>query len=407
MMNSKHKHSFVAITSRPEQSRWLGTALKDEGEVVVADQRSLERVLQILDLSGAQIVFVDLSQESLRQDTGLIEGLISAKPLLSVIVFAEHADHALVLAAMRAGARDFVTLDSRPGEVVNLVHRLQDRAPVARMTTSTTGQITALASARPGSDSPMLALHLALAMQCPSKERNTLLLDLGAPAGDTLMYLGLSSSYTFVDAVRSLRRLDATLIDSAFAKHESGLNLISMPEKAEAIAEITSADIYVLLGTLRRYFSNIVINLGGVPPSDFLNLFLSNAEHILVLVEQSVPSCTQNLQLVRYMVDQKLPLTSAGLVVDRYLPKMPPDAQSVSRGFDLPLFAKLPPSGMARLNMMNSGESLFQCAPNDPYTQAVKKLAGRLTGADISVSKHAAPMRFISTIRSWFDRGEN
>ncbi|MGH8550457.1 MAG: AAA family ATPase [Methylococcales bacterium] len=407
MININHKHSFVAVTSRTEHTRWLATALKDEGEIVVADQRSLERVRQILDLSGAQVIFVDLAQDTLRQDTGLIEGLIAAKPLLSVIALAEKADNALVLAAMRSGARDFVTTDSRSGELVNLVHRLQDRAPVARMSASTTGKITALASARPGADSPMLALHLALAMQCPGKERNSLLLDLGAPPGDTLMYLGLSSSYNFVDAVRSLRRLDATLIDSAFAKHESGLNLIAMPDKPDAIGEITSADIYVLLGTLRRYFSHIVINLGGVPPSDFLNLFLNNSDNILVLVEQSVPSCTQNLQLVRHMVEQKIRMASTGLVVDRYLPKMPPDAQSVSRGFDLPLYSKLPPSGMARLNMMNSGESLFQCAPNDPYTLAVRKLAEKLTGSEVSISKSAAGMKFLSTIRSWFDRVES
>lgn len=406
-MKTSHKNSFVAVTSRNEQTQWLAGALKDEGEIVIADQRSLERVRQILDLSGAQIVFVDLSQDSLRQDTGLIEGLIAAKPLLTVIAIADKADNSLVLAAMRSGARDFITTDSRSGELVNLIHRLQDRTPVARMSEASIGKITVLVSARPGTDSPMLALHLALAMQGRTKERNTLLMDLGTPAGDTLTYLGLTSSYNFIDSVRSLRRLDATLIDSAFAKHESGLNLIAMPEETSAIGEITSADIYVLLGTLRRYFANVVINLGGVPRSDFLNLFLNNADNILVLVEQSVPSCKQNLQLVRYMVEQKIPMSSTGLVVDRYLPKMPPDALSVSRGFDIPLFAKLPPSGMARLNMMNSGESLFQCAPNDPYTLAVKKLAEKITGTENGNSKSLASMKFLSSIRALFDRVES
>ncbi|MGH8551952.1 MAG: AAA family ATPase, partial [Methylococcales bacterium] len=315
-MNAPHKRSFVAVTSRSQHSRWLSTALKDEGEVVVADPGSLDRVRQILDLSGAQIVFVDLSQDSLRQDTGLIEGLIAIKPMLSVMALAEKANNDLVLAAMRAGARDFVTTDSRPGELVNLIHRIENRTPVARSPATPTGNITALVSARPGTDSPMLALHLALALQGPKKERNALLLDLGVPTGDTLMYLGLSSSYTFVDSVRSLRRLDATLIDSAFAKHASGLNLITMPEEAGAVADITSADIYVLLGTLRRYFGNIVINLGGLPRSEFMNLFLKNADTILVLVEQSVPSCKQNLRLVRDMVEQKIPMSTLGLVVD-------------------------------------------------------------------------------------------
>ncbi|MGH8552186.1 MAG: hypothetical protein ACRERS_02735, partial [Methylococcales bacterium] len=93
-------------------------------------------------------------------------------------------------------------------------------------------------------------------------------------------------------------------------------------------------------------------------------------------------------------------------VVDRYLPKLPPDALSVSRGFDIPLFAKLPPSGMARLTMMNSGESLFQCAPAAPYTLAVKKLADKLNGMETPNFKPPLSMRLLDGIRAWFARAE-
>jgi pilus assembly protein CpaE len=45
---------------------------------------------------------------------------------------------------------------------------------------------------------------------------------------------------------------------------------------------------------------------------------------------------------------------------------------------NIKLLTTLPPSGMARLKMMNSGESLFECAPRDPYTQSIKKMAKSL-----------------------------
>jgi Flp pilus assembly protein, ATPase CpaE len=393
------KQSFIAVTPRNEHLRWLHQALKEEGEVVVADQLSFERVLQIVDVTGAQVVFIALSEANLRQETTLIEGLVSAKTLLSVIALADQMDNALLLAAMRAGARDFITTDSRTGELVNLIHRLRERTPVASAPSAMNGRITALVSARPGCDTPMLALHLAIAMQDPQAERHTLLLDLGVPHGDTLAFLSLTSSYSFTDAVRSLRRLDATLIDSAFARHASGLNLLPMPEEPGAVGEITSADIYVLLGTLRRYFSHIVVNLGGVPRSDFLYLLLSSADHTLVVVEQSVPSCRQNMQLVKHMLERKMPIASMSLVIDRYLPKMPPDAGSLAKGFDLPLLATLPPSGMARLRMMNSGEPLFECAPRDPYTVAVRRLAERLAGG--ATQRPSRPSSGFAVFRSW------
>lgn len=397
------KHSYVAVTVDPEHVRWLQSVFRDEAEVVVADSPSLERVRQILDLTGAQVIFVALTEPSLRQDTALIEGLVAVKPLLSVIAMADQIDNAMLLAAMRAGARDFVPTGSRPGEVINLVQRLQSRAPAPNIPTDSLGKITALVSARPGSDTPMLALHLALAMQGKQTERNTLLLDLGNPAGDTLTYLGLNSPYSFIDAVRSLRRLDSMLIDSAFAKHETGLSLLALPEEQGAMSEITSADIYVLLGMLRRYFPRIVINLGGVPRSDFLFLLMSNADNTLVVVEQSVPSCKQNMQLVKKMIEHKIPMDSVELVVDRYLPQLPPDAESLSRGFGLALQATLPPSGMARLSMMNSGESLFQCAPRDPYTMAIRKLAKRIMNREPGDFKSSAKNKsLIKTLFSWF-----
>jgi pilus assembly protein CpaE len=200
-----------------------------------------------------------------------------------------------------------------------------------------------------------------------------------------------------------LRRLDSMLIDSAFAKHESGLSLLALPEEQGAMGEITSADIYVLLGMLRRYFARIVINLGGVPQSDFLYLLLSNADNTLVVIEQSVPSCKQNMQLVRNMIEHKIPMENVELVIDRYLPQLPPDADSLSRGFGLTLQATLPPSGMARLSMMNSGESLFHCAPRDPYTLAVRKLAKRILSDSAAGNQDSGLKKgLFKSIGAWF-----
>ena len=59
--------------------------------------------------------------------------------------------------------------------------------------------------------------------------QQTLLLDLGLPRGDSLALLGLESSFHFGDALRHLRRLDATLTD----KLEAQLNFLSKPEGAD------------------------------------------------------------------------------------------------------------------------------------------------------------------------------
>jgi len=375
---SDDRNTYIAITKTPECQRWLGLALSDVGEVVPADSPSIERVLQLSDAVGASGVFVQMSLPDFRQEISLIEGLLAAKPFLPVLVVADAPDQNLLLAAMRVGARDFIGIGTRASEVVALVKRIVPKdASMLASAADSGGRITAVITARPGSDAPMLALHLALAMQ---ESEPTLLLDLGVPHGDAMLYLGLTASYSFIDAVRSLRRIDSTLIQTGFGRHKSGLSVLSMPEEPWSGAQFTSADVYVLLRTLRRHFSQIVINLGGVARSDFLTLLLANVDRIVMMLEQSVPSCRQNLQLLKYLNEEKISMEHAGLVVDRYLQRMPPDAQSIAQSFGIPLLATLAPSGMARLATMNSGESMFELSPGDPYTLSVRKLAQQLSG---------------------------
>lgn len=400
-MAKNQKSSFVVVPSDDTQLQWLQEVLSEEGEVVKADVNSIERVRQLLDLTGSQVVFVGLTEKNLRQQTAFIEDLVTFKTMLLVIAVADHADNGLLLSAIRAGAREFITTGTRHHEVMRLVHRLQHRTPVAHRSENRRGQVISLISARPGADSPMLALHLALAIQTETPEAKVLLLDLGTPAADTLTYLGVNPAYSFLDAVHSLRRLDSTLIDSAFAKHDSGLKLLALPEEHGGMGELTSADIYVLLGVLQQYFSHIIINLGGVPYSDFLHLLVSNSDTTLALLEQSVPSCKQNMQLIRKLSQAQIDMNNVKLVVDRYLPNLPPDAENLARGLNISLQTTLPSSGMARLKMMNSGESLFECAARDPYTLAVRKMAKKLASPEQQSQSDSQRRGLVRRLRGW------
>lgn len=396
MNNRPH---YLLISSSKDVTHWMQTVLHDEGEVVQADGDNLERVLQLVDAVQARAVFCELSPARLAQDAGFMEGLTAAKPLLPVVALAETPDRQSVLTALRAGARDFISPDMRPGEVVSLVRRAASRevGDNHRAAAGSEGVMTAVASARPGGDATMFALHLALALQEQAPKDDVLLLDLGVPAGDSLQYLGIEPTYTFVDAIRSLRRLDDTLINTAFPKHDSGLRILAMPDDALDVGRITSADLYVLVNALKRHFKQIVLNVGGVPASDFLYVLLGRAERILMLVEQSVPSCKQNRTLLQKLRDNKVGIGQASLVVDRYLSSVPPDADTIAKGFGIPLLCTLPSSGMARLTMMNSGESLFTSAPRDPYTLAIRKIAHGLS------RDPSEPIKPVSATSGWLD----
>ena len=366
--------AFVLVTESEAATRQLQESIAEQGELILSDPSSLGRILQIIDSVGAVLAIVHVPADNYSPQLTLITELHAAKSLLPILVFADVLDPDLVLAVMRCGASDLIAKNPSREEIrERLQHLLKRSGPASVLGERSRGKIIALVSARPDADTALLSLHLALAIQDLLPDAKTLLLDLGVPEADSLLYLGLSASYSFVDAVRSTRRFDETLIETAFARHNSGLALLAMPEEA-ASDDITANDVIVLLNILRSYYGVIIMNLGGLPKSQFLQLTASHADDIYLLCEQTVPSCRSNKRLMEFFhknhVDRNI-----SLVVDRYLEKQDPVAQEIAGRLGIPLRTTLPPSGLVRLNMKNSGQTLFEFAPKDRYTQAVEQFA--------------------------------
>ncbi|MGX2040308.1 AAA family ATPase [Methylocaldum sp. MU1018] len=370
---------FLLVTDSEAAARRLMEVIDRQGELFVSEPESLERVLQIVDSAACVLAIVHVTQEGRFRQMTLIEALRAAKPLLPVLVFADDLDSDLVLAALRLGACDVIAKDSSKSEVrERLRHALERCAPqTGALRKRAGGKIIAIVSARPDADCAIFALHLALAIHRLEPAGKTLLLDLGVPVADSLLFLGLRSSYTFADAVRSTRRFDEILIETAFVKHSSGLALLAMPEENAATSDVTSNDVVVLLNILRTYHNYVVMNLGGMPRSEFLALMVSHADHVFLLCEQTVPSCRSNKRLMEFFEKHRL-AERINLVVDRYLERQDPSAPEIAQRLGIPLGATLPASGIVRLAMKNSGRTLFEIAPKDKYTLAIEKMAASL-----------------------------
>jgi len=377
MTDGKDEHPpFLLVSDSEAASRRLMDVVDRRGDLFVSEPDSLDRVLQMIDSVGAVLAIVHVTVEGRGRRMALVEALRAAKPLLPVLVLADSLDSELVLAALRLGANDVIAREASKSEIrERLYHAMETCAtPAGALQKRARGKITAIVSARPDADCAILALHLALAVQRIDARGKVLLLDLGMPLADSLLFLGLRSSYTFVDAVRSTRRFDETLIESAFVKHASGLTVLAMPEDDIVTPEITSNDVVVLLNILRTYYNHVVMNLGGAVRSDFLALMTSHADHVFLLCEQTVHSCRSNKRLMEFFEKHQLN-ERIRLVVDRHLEKQDPSAPEIARRLGIPLSTTLPPSGIARLAMKNSGRTLFEIAPRDKYTLAIENMA--------------------------------
>lgn len=374
-MNESLNQTYLAITRNEQDLNWLQGALAQQGQVIGASDGSLDELLALVDVTFSNLVFIGLDREQLVTQCALIEGVLEAKPMLAIVALGDGMDNQLVLHAMRAGARDFVAYGSRASEVAGLVRRLGKRLPAVTSNPSL-GGLTVLYGAQRGADGALLTTHLARVVQDSGQQ--TLLLDLGLPRGDSLALLGLEASFFFGDALRHLRRLDATLIDSAFTRDKSGLRILAYAEADEPLRKTSAAELYMLLNALRQHFQHIVLNLTGQTDSEALRTIVSHCDKLILYTDQNILDCRRNLEVLDQWRDRGIKLEHASLLVDRYLKHVAPDAEALAKRYGLPLLKVMPYSPEVRLNAKNQGLSLFELAPRESLTQALQGLGERL-----------------------------
>ena len=386
-MSESLSQTFLALTRNNTDLEWLQGALAPLGQVVGAGTSSLDELLALVDVTFAGLVFVGLDREKVVAQCALIEGALEAKPMLAIVALGDGMDNQLVLNAMRAGARDFVAYGSRSSEVAGLVRRLSKRLP-AVTPNAQLGGLTVMYSAQCNADGALLASHLGLVVQ--KSGQHTLLLDLGLPRGDSIAMLGLESTFYFGDALRHLRRLDSTLIDSAFTTAPGGMRILAYSDSDEPLEHTSAAELYMLLSALRQHFQHIVVNLTGQPDSEALRTFVSHCDKLLWYTDQNVLDCRRNLAILNLWRAKGMKLEHARLLVDRYLRGVAPDVDALAKSFGLEVLATLPPSDELRMNAKNQATTLFELAPREALSQGLKTLGERFAKRSEGLEKPSA-----------------
>lgn len=367
--------TFLACIELDTDITWLQSALAPMGQVLRVGQ-SLDELLGLIDATGATLVFVAIDRDNLSAQCALIESLLEARPLLAVMVVGDGFDNDLVIAAMRSGARDFVTSGLRTSEVLGLVRRITERLPTLPARKQQ-GKLTLLFGNQPDADAALIAAHMALLMQ-KSGER-TLLVDLGIPTGESLDVLGLEASFVFSDAVRNLRRIDRSLIDNAFIEHDSGLRVLPAGADESRIDLYSSSELFLLAASLRQHFDQVLINLTGQPDAEMLRNFVGQADQLCWYVDPSVSCCRRNLDLLAKWRTDGVKLEHAQLLIDRYFDNVAPTPKALGQTFEMPVLTTLPASAELRLKARNQRATLFQLAPRDGLAKALTEVVSKLT----------------------------
>lgn len=388
---------YLLLTQSEWHAEWLGRALWEQGRVLPVPGDAQAALLDAqITRHRPQALFVDFCAAPPALQA-LPKELARQWPALPVLGVGRASEPASMLAALRAGVHDFVDLDAAPAEAQAVLGAVLSRRPAHRA--ESRGQTVALLGARAGLGVSTLAASLALVLQqataaAPAKAPRVLdetdegddaphgvaLLDLGLPARDSLMYLDGESEFSFVDGVRNLRRLDRTLVHSAFAHHGSGLALLPLPAQLTQMREISHADSVSLIQRLDDFFTHRVVDLGGFAPVDFVAQVARAADRVWVVCDQSLGGVVSTAALLRDLGARGLPAERLQLVINQFDPQAGLSADDIAQRLGLGLAHVVPARRAALLAAASRGEMLVSSARNDAYAQAVQGLARSLNG---------------------------
>ncbi|MBM3998617.1 MAG: MinD/ParA family protein [Planctomycetes bacterium] len=322
------------------------------------------------------VVNVDADHD---KSLSLISRLREASPDCAILVISSAGDGQLILKAMRAGAKEFLTQPIKGEDLAAALERLgsQRFGGDGRARGST---VIALAGVTGGVGTTSLAVNLGCALAADPKN-SVALLDLDLALGDADVFLDTIPDYTLIDVAQNISRLDFTLLKRSLTKHASGLYLLPRPVQLQDARAIDSESLRRVIGLLKATFSHLIVDTSKAF-SETDMVALEAAKHILLVTQLDLP-CLRNV--VRLMMSfeayeglkerVKVIVNRAGLGSGQI------SLKKAQETFGQEIYWQVPNDYRTMVDVRNNGVPLTEYAPRAAITQSILALALAITDA--------------------------
>lgn len=307
----------------------------------------------------------------------LIEELRATAPKCSILVVSSSTDGRLILNAMRAGAKEFVTQPVGVQELVAALERIGSARFGGGAGRSRSCQVIAVAGATGGVGATSVAVNLACTLAAV-EEHSVALIDLDLALGDADVFLDTIPDYTLVDVAQNIARLDFTLLKRSLTKHSSGLYLLPRPVQLQDTTLVTPDDLTRVFGLLKATFSHLIIDLSkSYSPIDMVALEASN--DILLVTQLDLPCLRNVVRLLMSFDDVEGIKEKVRVLVNRVgLDSGQISLKKAQETIGCEIFWQLPNDYRAMSEARNNGVPLIEQAPRAGITQSFKSLSEEL-----------------------------
>jgi pilus assembly protein CpaE len=349
-------------------------------EVFTSYQSVAGRIAEI----APDLCLVALDAEP-NQAVELIGSLSQLIPDCVLLPASASCDSTLILKAIRAGAREFLTLPTEASEILEIVSRLFRSRDDSTASGDRGAQIVTVTGASGGVGCTTLAVNLASSLAA-AREDETILLDFDLMFGSVDACLDIIPDNTLYNVVQTIDRLDLTLLKRSMTRHGCGLYVLPHPVALEDAAKIDPETLRRLLGLLKAAFPCIVIDTSkGLQSSDFVAFELSDVILMVIVLDLT---CLRNTARLLNLFKQfdgmcervKLVVNRAGTAESEISLKKAEETLKMPISWQIPVAAK------AFQNARIRGVPLADVASGSRPHQSILEIARSLRAPLSSVS---------------------
>ena len=321
----------------------------------------------------------------------LIDSLRASMPDCSVLAVSSSTDGQVILRAMRAGAKEFLTCPVSVEDLLAAIERIgnQRYGHADGKGATRSSKLIVVAGATGGVGTTSLAVNLGCAIA--RDDTNTAaLIDLDMSLGDADVFLDTIPDYTLVDVAQNVSRLDFTLLKRSLTKHSSGLYLLPRPVQLQDTSLVTTDDLTRVLGLMKAAFSHLIIDISkAYSPLDMAAL---NAATDVLLVTQLDLPCLRNVVRLMMSFEEVEGLKDkVRVVVNRSgLDGGEISLKKAQETIGRDIYWQIPNDYRVMISVRNNGVPLIEQAPKASITQSITSLAGDIAGANLAAENAEA-----------------
>ena len=347
------------------------------------------RVLQDLERHPEAALILDIGGDP-AEGFRILEKVRAAAPDLYIIAANYSGDGESVIATIRAGANDFLTMPLRRTDFKDAITRLEKTPRRASSGTSKLGRIYSFLGTKGGVGTTSRAVNFASVLA--QRKQQTVLIDLDAIGNDVAMQLGAAPQYTLQEVGENLSRMDQALFEGFVTRDPLGFFLVGPPDALEQRGYFSEA-MFREFGTfLVEKYEAIVVDAGRSVSDEIVLGALQASSIIFLVITQEFPSIRNAQRYIAYLMRMGFSQDQLRVVCNRYQKRNNPNYTSleqIQQTLNQPVFYGLPETP-AMLTAVNKARPLVadrQTAPE--YDKAFRAFVDKATGMSKSVAKSA------------------